>query len=79
MRLIEFLGIPEMEEELLKHGGRREGAGRKPLAEGIVRRLFALTLRHVELLEQYRQRHALRSGSAAMRHLIESSEETNRG
>jgi hypothetical protein len=44
-----------------------------------LRRLFALTLRHVELLEQYRQRHALRSGSAAMRHLIESSEETNRG
>lgn len=55
------------------HGGRREGAGRKPLADGITRRLFALTPRHSELLEQYRQRHGLRSASAAIRHLIESS------
>jgi len=52
-------------------GGRREGAGRKPLADGIVRRLFALTPRHLEILEQYRQHHQLKSGSAAMRHLLE--------
>jgi hypothetical protein len=57
------------------HGGRRAGSGRKPLAEGIVRRLFALTPRHLELLEQYRQRHELASGSAAMRHLIESCQQ----
>jgi DNA-binding PadR family transcriptional regulator len=56
------------------HGGRREGAGRKPLSEGITRRLYSLTPRHVELLEQYRQTHALSTNSAALRHLIDNSE-----
>jgi hypothetical protein len=31
-----------------------------------------LTPRHLEALERYRQQHQLRSGSAAMRHLIET-------
>jgi hypothetical protein len=54
------------------HGGQRKGAGRKPLADGTVRRLYSLTPRHVELLEQYRQKHGLSTNSAALRHLIES-------
>lgn len=57
-----------------QRGGRREGSGRKPLADGITRRLFSLTTRHNELLEQYRRRHGLRSASAAIRHLLESSQ-----
>jgi len=56
----------------MNHGGKRTGAGRKPLADGIVRRLFALTPRHLEIIEQYRKRHQLKSGSAALRHLLES-------
>jgi len=56
---------------MTRRGGAREGAGRKPLPNGIVRRLFALTPKHLEQLERYRQIHDLRSGSAAMRHLLE--------
>jgi hypothetical protein len=57
------------------HGGRREGAGRKPLSDGILRRLYSLTPRHVELLDGYRQRHGLRTNSAALRHMIESCDD----
>ena len=72
MHLVEFLGIPEMEEQLIKHGGRREGAGRKPLPDGRVTRCYTVTLRHVELLERYRQTHGLNSASEAIRHIIEA-------
>jgi DNA-binding PadR family transcriptional regulator len=72
MRLIEFLGLPDMEEQVLKHGGRREGSGRKPHPDGIVRKLYALTPKHVEALERYRKEHSLSSSSAAIRRLIES-------
>lgn len=61
----------------VKRGGQRDGSGRKPLASGIVRRLFSLTTRHNELLEQYRQRHGLRSASEAIRHLLEFSQGSN--
>jgi hypothetical protein len=53
-------------------GGRREGAGRKPLEDGLVRHLIGLTPRHINLLDQYQDRHRLASRSAAMRHMIES-------
>ena len=58
-------------DSAVTHGGRREGAGRPPL-EGRVTRCYALTEQHVDLLEQYRQRHGLESASAALRHMIES-------
>jgi hypothetical protein len=70
--LIEFLEMPDMESELAKHGGRRAGAGRKPLAEGRLTRCYALTSRHVDALERYRQQHNLTSASEAIRHLIEA-------
>jgi hypothetical protein len=59
------------------HGGARAGAGRKP--NGTVKRLYHLEPRHLALLEQYRQRHQLASGSAALRHLIESSQNVDCG
>ncbi len=54
------------------HGGPRKGSGRPPL-EGRKNRTYALTDHHVELLDQYRQRHSLSTKSAALRHLIEST------
>jgi DNA-binding PadR family transcriptional regulator len=54
-----------------ERGGKREGAGRKPL-DGRVTRCYALTPRHVEALERYRQQHNLTSSSEAIRHLIDS-------
>lgn len=62
--LIDFLGLPEVETRLLKHGGRREGAGRKP--DGSVKRLYHLQPHHLVRLEQYRQRHQLASASEAL-------------
>jgi hypothetical protein len=53
-------------------GGAREGAGRKPL-EGRVTRCYALTPRHVELLDQYRKTYDLGSASEALRHLLEQT------
>jgi hypothetical protein len=53
-------------------GGRRAGAGRKPLPDGRVTRCYAVTPRHVELLDRYRQAHGLNSASEAIRHLIEA-------
>jgi hypothetical protein len=37
-----------------------------------VTRCYALTPRHVEALERYRQQHNLTSSSEAIRHLIDS-------
>jgi len=53
-------------------GGRRDGAGRKPLEDGRVNRTFALMPRHINLIERYRQQHQLASNSAALRHLIDA-------
>lgn len=58
---------------LLTRGGARNGAGRKPLAEGRVTRCYALTPRHVELLDRYRKAYDLGSASEALRHLLESA------
>jgi hypothetical protein len=52
MRLIEFLGLPDMEEKVSKHGGRREGSGRKPrLEDGRTITVYLPNL-HVNWLER---------------------------
>ncbi len=61
-----------------QHGGPRKGSGRPPL-EGRKNRTYALTDHHVDLLAQYRQRHSLSTNSAALRHLIESTGDSNDG
>lgn len=69
--LIEFLGLPDVEAELAKRGGRRAGAGRKPFAGGeLVTKSYKIKLRDVELLEQYRARHGFASASEALRHIL---------
>ncbi len=54
MRLIEFLGIPEMENEILKNGpgGARKGAGRKPQGEvAMVTTAFVITREQATWIE----------------------------
>ena len=55
----------------MTRGGRREGAGRKPLPE-MVSKIFRVRQEHLDALERYREQHGLRSGSEALRHLLES-------
>lgn len=54
-------------------GGKRAGAGRKPLPGGRLTRCYALTQEHVDLLERYRHLHGLKSASDALRLLIEQA------
>lgn len=55
-----------------KHGGRRQGAGRKAALPDAIKRTHVFTASTLALLEQYRQRQGLASTSEALRHLIES-------
>lgn len=52
-------------------GGKREGAGRKPLATGRLTRCYALTQQHVDLVEDLRLMMGQTSASATVRWLIE--------
>jgi hypothetical protein len=54
------------------HGGRREGAGRKPL-EGVGTQVVAvrLTPKNVDQVERYMDAHGLPNFSAAVRAMIE--------
>jgi hypothetical protein len=54
-------------------GGKRQGAGRKPLAGGRLTRCYVLSQEHVDLLERYRLARGLKSASDAMRLLIEQA------
>jgi hypothetical protein len=63
--------------EVGAHGGKREGAGRKPLAGGRVTRCYALTQQHVDLIEQYRVARGLSSASEALRAMLASAKSRN--
>lgn len=66
-----------MEEKLLKHGGRREGAGRPKTVDAPVRRTVYLAQRHVDLINRY-----LRPGatfSEALRTLLDELRKENDG
>lgn len=56
MRLIEFLGIPEMEAQLAKHGshgGKRTGAGRPKQVDAPIRRTVYLDQSSVDIVIDY--------------------------
>lgn len=65
---------PESVPEFTAHGGRREGAGRKPVRPGgVLRRIFAITHYHEDLLAGVVARDGHASKSAAIRKFIEDA------
>lgn len=56
-----------------KHGGRREGAGRKPLG-GLGTQVVSVTLTpaHVAKVERWQEAHDLESFSEALRQIIDA-------
>ena len=57
-----------------QHGGARPGAGRKPLADGGVRKVSVSLLPiDLEELQRVEDEHGLEGMSAAVRHLIDQS------
>ena len=57
------------------HGGRRPGAGRKPLPSGVKRQSLTVTITpdHREWLEDFKDRHGFKSLSDAVERLIDDA------
>ena len=65
---------PETVPEFKVHGGKREGAGRKPIRPGgVLRRIFAITQYHEDLLDGVVAKQGYASKSAAIRSFIENA------
>ena len=57
-----------------KHGGRREGAGRKPLPEGHTSVVsVTLTTPHIEKVERWQTQYACDTFSEAVRQIIDTA------
>jgi len=58
-----------------QHGGRREGAGRKPLPEGHTSAVTVrLTATHIEKAERWQDAHGSENFSAAVREMIDAAD-----
>jgi hypothetical protein len=53
------------------HGGRREGAGRKPLP-GSLTACFVVTKAHMQAIRTWAAKHGCRSVSEALRQIIDA-------
>jgi hypothetical protein len=53
-------------------GGRRAGAGRKPLPGGALTASFILSPLHLSLIAQWQQAHGCASASHALRQIVEA-------
>ena len=53
------------------HGGKREGAGRPPILEGVVRVLVAFERRQVDALDRYQAERRLPGRVATIRSIVD--------
>ena len=57
-----------------QHGGRRAGAGRKPLPEGHTTVVSAtLSAKHIEKVERWQEAHGCDTFSEALRQMIDAA------
>lgn len=63
--------LPGESSAVVTVGGKRQGAGRKPLPGGSTTAAFTLSKANVEAIARWQQEHACKSASEALRQIIE--------